>query len=197
MPPTPWRRARACAIRRSSTWWRAKRPTALPIWCAMARPSTATATARWRWAAKPPIPRPHRACQGDRAGAEISRTLADARAATPSITMLEGFHAVELAMEDGRVTGLFARYGIGRDARLVLFRAPRRDLRHRRPGRALCRHHQSPGSARRRSGHGGARRRPDRRSRIRPVPSHRHRHRPRSRAAGDRSAARRRRDADQ
>jgi len=61
---------------------------------------------------------------GDRAGAEISRTLADRAASTPSITLLEGFHAVELAFEDGRVTGLFARSGFGPQARLVLFRAP-------------------------------------------------------------------------
>ena len=61
---------------------------------------------------------------GDRAGAEISRTLAERALATPSITLLEGFHAIELAREDGRVTGLFARTGIGQDARLVLFRAP-------------------------------------------------------------------------
>jgi L-aspartate oxidase len=60
---------------------------------------------------------------GDGAGAEISRTLAMAAAATPSITMLPGFHAVELAMENGRVTGLFARNGSGPEARLVLFRA--------------------------------------------------------------------------
>src|ERR1700761_5426452 len=62
--------------------------------------------------------------RGDRAGAEISRTLAERALATPSITLLEGFHAVELAMEDGRVTGLFARTGIGLHTRLVLFRAP-------------------------------------------------------------------------
>ena len=55
--------------------------------------------------------------KGDRAGAEISRTLAERALATPSITVLEGFHAVELAMEDGRVTGLFARTGIGRRMR--------------------------------------------------------------------------------
>jgi L-aspartate oxidase len=61
---------------------------------------------------------------GDRAGAEISRVLAERALATPSITLLEGFHAIELAIEDGRVAGLFARTGIGRDARLVLFRAP-------------------------------------------------------------------------
>jgi L-aspartate oxidase len=60
---------------------------------------------------------------GDRAGAEISRTLAARALATPSIKMLAGFHAVELAMENGRVTGLFARNGSGANARLVLFRA--------------------------------------------------------------------------
>ncbi len=60
---------------------------------------------------------------GDRAGAEISRTLAERALATPSIRVLEGFHAVELAMEDGRVTGLFARNGTGSASRLVLFRA--------------------------------------------------------------------------
>ena len=61
--------------------------------------------------------------RGDRAGAEISRTIAARAAQTPSIKLLEGFHAVELAVEDGRVTGLFARHGSGPDARLVLFRA--------------------------------------------------------------------------
>jgi L-aspartate oxidase len=60
---------------------------------------------------------------GDRAGAEISRTLAVQAMRTPSIRIMEGFHAVELAMEDGKVTGLFARHGTGPDARLVLFRA--------------------------------------------------------------------------
>jgi L-aspartate oxidase len=61
--------------------------------------------------------------KGDRAGAEVSRALAASAFATPSITLLEGFHAVELAMEDGRVAGLFARTGTGSGARLVLFRA--------------------------------------------------------------------------
>jgi L-aspartate oxidase len=60
---------------------------------------------------------------GDRAGAEISRILAARALATPSIEILEGFHAVELAMEDGRAVGLFARHGTGADARLVLFKA--------------------------------------------------------------------------
>jgi len=62
--------------------------------------------------------------RGDRAGAEISRTLAERALATPSITLREGFHAIELALEDGRVAGLFARTGFGPGARLVLFRAP-------------------------------------------------------------------------
>jgi L-aspartate oxidase len=62
--------------------------------------------------------------KGDRAGAEVTRALADRALATPSITVMEGFHAVELAMEDGRVAGLFARSGVGLPARLVLFRAP-------------------------------------------------------------------------
>src|SRR6185437_7334428 len=34
----------------------------------------------------------------------------------------EGHHAIELAMEDGRVIGLFARHGWGPDAKLVLFK---------------------------------------------------------------------------
>jgi L-aspartate oxidase len=59
---------------------------------------------------------------GDRAGAEISRVLAERALETPSIRIMEGFHAVELAMEDGRVMGLFARHGSGPDAKLVLFK---------------------------------------------------------------------------
>jgi L-aspartate oxidase len=62
--------------------------------------------------------------KGDRAGAEISHRLAQTALASSSITLAEGFHAIELAIEDGRVTGLFARTGIGPQARLVLFRAP-------------------------------------------------------------------------
>lgn len=61
--------------------------------------------------------------KGDRAGAEISRTLAERALANPAITVLEGYHALELAREDGRIVGLFARYGMGPHARLVLFRA--------------------------------------------------------------------------
>lgn len=61
---------------------------------------------------------------GDRAGAAIMETVSRAAGATPSITMAEGFEALELAMLDGRAVGLFARYRSGRGARLVLFRAP-------------------------------------------------------------------------
>ncbi|MBU6298625.1 MAG: L-aspartate oxidase [Alphaproteobacteria bacterium] len=60
---------------------------------------------------------------GDRAGAEVTRALAERAFATSSINLLEGFHAIELAMESGRICGLFARYGSGPLARLVLFRA--------------------------------------------------------------------------
>ncbi|HXR95408.1 MAG TPA: L-aspartate oxidase [Rhizomicrobium sp.] len=59
---------------------------------------------------------------GDRAGAEISRVLAERAAETPSVRIAEGHHAIELAMEDGRVIGLFARHGWGPDAKLVLFK---------------------------------------------------------------------------
>jgi L-aspartate oxidase len=61
--------------------------------------------------------------KGDGAGAAISATLAARAAEANSITLLEGFHAVELALENGRVTGIFARSGLGPDARLILFRA--------------------------------------------------------------------------
>ena len=61
--------------------------------------------------------------QGDGAGAAISATLAARAHEAGCITLLEGFHAVELAMENGSVTGLFARSGLGSDARLILFRA--------------------------------------------------------------------------
>jgi L-aspartate oxidase len=61
--------------------------------------------------------------KGDGAGAAISATLAARANEKDCITLLEGFHAVELAVENGRVTGIFARSGIGPDARLILFRA--------------------------------------------------------------------------
>ena len=61
--------------------------------------------------------------KGDGAGAAISATLAARANEADCITLLEGFHAVELATENGRVTGIFARSGLGSDARLILFRA--------------------------------------------------------------------------
>jgi L-aspartate oxidase len=60
--------------------------------------------------------------QGDRAGAVITRTLAAAAEATASIAVFDGLHAIELAVQDGRVVGLFARSGSGSDSRLTLFR---------------------------------------------------------------------------
>jgi L-aspartate oxidase len=61
--------------------------------------------------------------KGDGAGAAISAALAARAHEANNITLLEGFHAVELAMENGRVTGIFARSGLGASARLILFRA--------------------------------------------------------------------------
>ncbi|HWE07235.1 MAG TPA: L-aspartate oxidase [Rhizomicrobium sp.] len=58
---------------------------------------------------------------GDRAGAEVTRALAQAAKSTPSISVFEGFHALELATVDGRAIGLFARHGAR--SRLTLFRA--------------------------------------------------------------------------
>ncbi len=60
--------------------------------------------------------------QGDRAGAVITQTLVAAADATPSITMIDGLHAIELAMQDGRIVGLFARQGAGTESHLTLFR---------------------------------------------------------------------------
>src|ERR1700743_655090 len=61
--------------------------------------------------------------KGDGAGAAISATLAARANEAACITLLEGFHAVGLAMEKRRITGLFACSGLGADARLILFRA--------------------------------------------------------------------------
>jgi L-aspartate oxidase len=59
---------------------------------------------------------------GDRAGAVITGTLVSAVDASPSIGVLDGLHAIELAVQDGRVVGLFARQGSGTDGRLTLIR---------------------------------------------------------------------------
>src|ERR1700742_2501252 len=42
--------------------------------------------------------------KGDRGGAAVTQTLADHALATPSIRVLEGFHMIELAMENIRAT---------------------------------------------------------------------------------------------
>ncbi|HEY6579161.1 MAG TPA: L-aspartate oxidase, partial [Rhizomicrobium sp.] len=60
---------------------------------------------------------------GDRTGAEITQTLAKACATTPSIRLLDAVQALELAVIDGRVVGLFARHGFGAKAKLVLIRS--------------------------------------------------------------------------
>jgi L-aspartate oxidase len=61
--------------------------------------------------------------QGDRAGAEVMRALVRSAKETQSITIIEGFHAIELAIEEGRIVGLFARTWSGPVQRLILFRA--------------------------------------------------------------------------
>jgi L-aspartate oxidase len=60
---------------------------------------------------------------GDRAGASIMEKLSSAAAAASTITIAEGFEAIELALQNGRAVGLFTRYGTGPEARLILFRA--------------------------------------------------------------------------
>lgn len=61
--------------------------------------------------------------QGDRAGAEVMRALVRCAKETQSITIIEGYHAIELAVEEGRIVGLFARTWNGPVQRLILFRA--------------------------------------------------------------------------
>jgi L-aspartate oxidase len=61
--------------------------------------------------------------KGDRAGAEVMAALAHQARNTESIRIIEGFHAIELAIEDGRVVGLFARTWHGPVQRLILIRA--------------------------------------------------------------------------
>ncbi len=46
---------------------------------------------------------------GDRSGRAIMQALLSRAEATPSLSFLEGYAAYELAMEDGRVVGVFAR----------------------------------------------------------------------------------------
>ena len=134
---------------------------------------------------------------GDSTGVAITRALAATAKASSAVQFADGFHAIELAIEDGRAVGLFARTGAGAASRLILFRAPAVIFATGGLGALYAVTTNPLEVARRRPGHGGARGRGDRRSRIRAVPPHRHRRRPRSRAARHRGAARRRRDPHQ
>ena len=60
---------------------------------------------------------------GDRAGAEVTRSLARAAQTCAPVRLLEGFHALDLALENGRAVGLFVRAGSGPRSRLMLLRA--------------------------------------------------------------------------
>jgi len=61
--------------------------------------------------------------KGDRAGAEVMAALARSVYAAPHVRIIEGYHAIELAVEDGRVVGVFARSWNGPQQRLILIRA--------------------------------------------------------------------------
>lgn len=60
---------------------------------------------------------------GDRAGRAIMDALIAAVRASPSIRVIEGLIAVDLAVEDGRVTGVFCRRSGDRYAAPILIRA--------------------------------------------------------------------------
>ena len=61
---------------------------------------------------------------GDRTGREMMSALHARAAATPSIDFLEGYAAYELAVEDGRVVGVFSRpAGVNSQAGPILIRA--------------------------------------------------------------------------
>ncbi len=132
--------------------------------------------------------------KGDRAGAEVTRTLAERALATAVDHLARRLSRARTG--DGRRTCHRPLRALRRGAACAprSFPRARRHLRDGRAWRTLCRDDQPARSTRRRSGHGGTRGRNNRRSRIRPVSSHRHRHRPRSCAACDGSVARRRRD---
>jgi L-aspartate oxidase len=59
---------------------------------------------------------------GDRAGAEVMRALANKALACPSISFRAGLQAIELATEDGRVIGVYARDIAGASSEAILFR---------------------------------------------------------------------------
>ena len=134
--------------------------------------------------------------RGDRPGARSWRRWSRPCARRRRIRVLEGYVAEDLITDGAHVTGIAG--APTPTARLVDHSGARGRARDRRHRPSLRRDHQ-PAARRAGTGlaHRGARRRGDRRSGVRAVPSDRDRHRPRSGAARDRSAARRRRDADQ
>jgi L-aspartate oxidase len=62
--------------------------------------------------------------KGDRAGYAIMQALIVAVRATPSIRIIEGIEADDLALADGRVAGIFARQASDPWSAPILFRAP-------------------------------------------------------------------------
>ena len=58
--------------------------------------------------------------RGDRAGRAIMKVLGQRAAASPSIDFMEGYAAYELAVEDGRVVGVFARPAEGNAGPLLI-----------------------------------------------------------------------------
>ena len=133
--------------------------------------------------------------RGDMAGAAIMQALVDTVRKTPSIRLIEGYIGETLA--DRRQARHRHRRAADRGRLAGDVPGPRHRARDRRHRPSLCGHHQPAGVGGRRPRHGGARRRDDRRSGIRPVPPDRDRHRPRPGAARHRGAPRRRREADQ
>lgn len=62
--------------------------------------------------------------KGDRAGAEIMRTLTEAVRATPSVQVLEGVHATALETSDGKVTGIRIEDAAAGRSEPVVLRGP-------------------------------------------------------------------------
>ena len=131
---------------------------------------------------------------GDQAGRAIMAALVAAVRKTPSIRVLEGYVAEDLIGDGARVTGAHVR---GPDGRLVAMPARAVVLATGGIGHLYAVTTNPRRGARTGACDRGARRRADRRSGVRAVPSDRDRHRPRSRAARHRGDPRRRRDAGQ
>ena len=134
--------------------------------------------------------------RGDRPARAIMAALVARVRTTPSIRVLEGYVAEDLIVAAWRASSASMRARLG-GRRVDACRARAVVLATGGIGH-LYAVTTNPAEARgARPRHGGARRRDDRRSGIRAVPSDRDRHRPRPGAARDRGAARRRRDAGQ